>query len=80
MDDWEYKILDSKDISGSFVFGKTHEHVEEYLNELGSAGWEIISLDFREVSSTRMDFLGVAKRRRIQHPPDATLPAPADEA
>jgi hypothetical protein len=59
---WEYKIVDSKDVSGGGIFkGKDRADLEAYLNVLGKDGWEIINLDFRELES-RFEFSGVAKR------------------
>jgi hypothetical protein len=62
MTKWEYKIIDSKDISGGGIFkGKDRADVEAYLNGIGKDGWEIISLDFNELGN-RFDFSGAAKR------------------
>ena len=62
MTKWEYKIVDSKDVSGGGIFkGKARADVEAYLNGLGKDGWEIINLDFRELEN-RFEFSGVAKR------------------
>ena len=59
---WEYKYLDSLDIEeGDFLAIKSRESVEEYLNQLGAEGWEVINLDFVEVEG-RTSFVGVAKR------------------
>ena len=62
MKTWEYKLVDSKDVCSGGVFkGKKRTDVEAYLNELGSDGWEIINLDFRELER-RFEFSGVARR------------------
>ena len=62
MKKWQYKIVDSKDVPGGGVFkGKERADVEDYLNNLGKDGWEIINLDFRELGN-RFEFSGVAKR------------------
>ena len=62
MTKWEYKIVDSKDVSGGGIFkGKDRDQVEAYLNRFGKDGWEIINLDFNEIGN-RFDFSGVAKR------------------
>ena len=62
MTKWEYKIVDSKDVSGGGIFkGKDRAGIEAYLNGLGMDGWEIITLDFNELGN-RFDFSGVAKR------------------
>ena len=59
---WEYRYLDSLDIEeGDFLSIKTREGVEDYLNQLGAEGWEVINLDFNEVEG-RTSFVGVAKR------------------
>ena len=62
MTKWEYKIVDSKDVSGGGIFkGKDRADLETYLIGLGKDGWEIINLDFLELEN-RSEFLGVAKR------------------
>ena len=59
---WQYKIIDSKDVSGGGVFkGKDRSEIERYLNKLGLEGWEIVNIDFNELQN-RFDFTGVAKR------------------
>jgi hypothetical protein len=37
------------------------EQLEEYLNVLGSKGWEVVNLDFNEVDN-RYSFVGLVKR------------------
>lgn len=77
MDEWEYKVLDSKHVNrGSFVLSTTPEQVEEYLNGLGSAGWEVVSFSY-VAAPQRMSFIGIAKRRKTPSGPNATLPTPA---
>lgn len=62
MKKFEYKILDSKDVATAGLFkGRKREDVESYLSSLGSEGWEIINLDFRELEG-RLEFAGIAKR------------------
>ena len=64
MKKWEYKIVDSKDVAGGGIFrGKDRLEVDKYLNSLGEEGWEVVSLDFRELEN-RFDFTGVAKREK----------------
>jgi len=58
---WEYKIIDSMRIPGGIFRGKKFDEVDKYLNEIGKEGWEIINLDFNDVTG-QMDFVGVAKR------------------
>jgi len=63
MKKWEYLIVDAKNVDGGNLFkGKTLDDVQDYMNELGKNGWEIINIQFRENSLSRMDFSGVAKR------------------
>ncbi len=63
MKEWEYKIVDSKDVGGGGVFkGKERTDVEAYLNELGKDGWDITNLDFREIELFRFEFSGIARR------------------
>jgi hypothetical protein len=62
MKKFEYKIIDSSDIEKpGFFKGRKRADIEQYLNELGSEGWEIINMDFRELEA-RLEFSGVAKR------------------
>ncbi|RMH63370.1 MAG: DUF4177 domain-containing protein [Calditrichaeota bacterium] len=63
MKKYEYKIIDSKDVSSAGLFkGRKREDLESYLASLGSDGWEIINLDFRELEG-RLEFVGIAKRK-----------------
>ena len=65
MKKFEYKIIDSKDVSSAGLFkGRKREDVEGYLSSLGSEGWEIINLDFRELESG-LEFAGIAKKERV---------------
>ncbi|MCK4715168.1 MAG: DUF4177 domain-containing protein [Candidatus Marinimicrobia bacterium] len=61
MKKWEYKIIDSMRIPGGIFRGKKFDEVDKYLNEIGKEGWEIINLDFNDVTG-QMDFVGVARR------------------
>ena len=64
MPKWEYVILDSLDLEKRLtIAGPSRDDVEKYLNVLGSRGWEIVNLDFRELES-RGSFTGVAKREK----------------
>jgi len=45
------------------IAGPSGDDVEKYFDVLGSRGWEIADLDFRE-SDSRGSFTGVAKRER----------------
>ena len=63
MNKWQYIVLDSKEASGGGFFGgKAKADIESYLNKLGSQGWEIIKLDFRELDNI-FEFTGVAKKQ-----------------
>ncbi len=63
---WEYKIVDSKHLSGGGAFkGKDREVVESYLNQLGEEGWEIVDLHFKEIQRG-FEFSGLAKRARAK--------------
>ena len=48
-------------IPGGIFRGKKFNEVDKYLNEIGKEGWEIINLDFNDVTG-QMDFVGVARR------------------
>ena len=64
MKKWEYKIIDSKDVSREGIFkGRTREKIEQYLNALGEEGWEIVNIDSFELES-RTSFVGIAKREK----------------
>jgi len=58
---WEYKIIDSVHVAGGIFRGKKFNEIEKYLNEIGQEGWEVINLDFNDVTG-QMDFVGVARR------------------
>lgn len=58
---WEYKVIDSTNIAGGIFRGKKFREIEKFLNGLGQEGWEIVNLDFNDVTG-QMDFVGVAKR------------------
>ena len=61
---WEYLVLDSADVPReSLLKGRSREAVQNYLNQLGEEGWEVVNLDFLELE-TRLAFLGVAKREK----------------
>ncbi len=61
---WEYKVIDSKDVKREGLFGgRSREAIEGYLNGLGSEGWEVVNIDFRELED-RTSFTGVARRPR----------------
>lgn len=65
MKKWEYKIIDSTHLAGGIFRGKKFHEIEKYLNEIGREGWEIINLDFNDITG-QMDFVGVA-RRELTH-------------
>jgi hypothetical protein len=62
MKKWEYIIIDSLDMQRRLSLKRPNrEQLEEYLNVLGSKGWEVVNLDFNEVDS-RYSFVGLVKR------------------
>lgn len=71
MNKWEYMFVHSKNMEDGFGFRECSE-VEQYLNELGAAGWEIVNLDIdylrgrtgepRGEEKDLFRFSGVAKR------------------
>jgi hypothetical protein len=66
MKKWEYLVIDSRQLPGGGTFkGKDREIVDIYLNKLGDAGWEIIELNFREVSKG-YEFVGLARREKVE--------------
>ncbi len=58
---WEYKVVDSTHVAGGIFRGKKFIETERYFNQLGQEGWEIINIDFNDVTG-QMDFVGVLKR------------------
>ena len=63
MPKWEYVILDSIDLQKRLSLRRPkRDDIEKYLDVLGSRGWEIVKLDFRELDS-RVSSSVVAKRR-----------------
>ncbi len=70
MKNWEYKVLDSKDIPRAGILkGRDRSGVENYLNSLGREGWELVNIDFRELEG-RFEFTAVAKREIGGQPMD----------
>ena len=62
MKKWQYRIINTNEVPGGGIFkGKTQQAVENYLNEIGKEGWEIVNIDALELED-RMEFVGVAKR------------------
>lgn len=65
---WEYKIIDSHDVPREGTLrGRSREALEDYVNQLGAEGWEVVNIDALELES-RMNFLGIAKRERSPEP------------
>ena len=61
MTQWEYKVVDSKDVGGGIFRGPDRQKLEDHLNELGQEGWEILGVDFLELDQ-RHSFVALAKR------------------
>ena len=62
MKQWEYQLIDSKDVEGGGIFrGPDRDKLIEHLNHLGHEGWEIVAADFLELDS-RHSFVAIAKR------------------
>ena len=62
MPKWEYMIVDSIDLEKRLTLkGPNRDEIKQYFDILGSEGWEIINIDWRELES-RNSFTGVAKR------------------
>jgi hypothetical protein len=58
-------MFDSDDVDGSGLLGgKSRKDVETLLNAMGSKGWEVINVDWRELSGGRLSFSGIAKREK----------------
>ncbi|MFC3701340.1 DUF4177 domain-containing protein [Reinekea marina] len=62
MKKFEYKMIDTRDVdTGGLFKGRKREDVEKYLCELGSDGWELVNVDFRELEGGS-EFAGIMKR------------------
>lgn len=54
--------MDSNDIPGKGLFRlRNRQALEDYLNDIGADGWEIISMDWYELEG-RNSFVAVAKK------------------
>ena len=61
---WEYRIITHTDVESEGIMkGRSRESLEQYLNDLGGEGWELINLDFVDHMEWRQ-FSGVMKRER----------------
>ena len=66
MKKWEYIIIDSIDMQKErSLRSPGREELEKYLTVLGSRGWQIVNIDFREFDR-RGAFTGVAKREVVE--------------
>jgi len=64
MKNFEYKIVDTRDVPTAGVFkGRKREDVEAYLCDLGAKGWELVNVDFRELEGG-LEFAGIMKREK----------------
>jgi len=62
MKKFTYKIIDSRQIKKEGMFkSRKPEDIEAYLNALGSEGWEMVNIDFRELEGA-LEFAGVMKK------------------
>jgi hypothetical protein len=62
MKKWEYMIVDSMNLERRLTLkGPSRDEIEKYFDVLGSEGWEIVNIDWREMDK-RSSFTGVAKR------------------
>lgn len=65
MKKWEYKLINSNDIPGQTWFKSVNRGVlEQHLNQLGEAGWEIIGIDFVEEHHSEKHFFALARREK----------------
>jgi len=59
---FEYKIVDTRDVEKGGLFKcRKRGDIESYLNSLGSNGWELVNVDFRELEG-RLEFAGIMKK------------------
>lgn len=67
MKKWEYKILDlGKVPCNPHKESKFHEDedIEDYFNQIGDWGWEIVNIDFFIRERGERPFTGLAKREK----------------
>ncbi len=63
MQTWEYKLIASTDFRGDGFFGiPDREGLEQALNELGRAGWEVVNMDFAEGIASLTTWTALLKR------------------
>lgn len=59
---WEYKLISTDDVPGGGLLGvKDRGAVEDYLNQLGTEGWEIVGINFMQLPTF---FNALARRER----------------
>ena len=64
MSRWEYKLVSHQDVErAGLIEGRKREAIEQYFNDLGADGWEIIGIDFVD-NYNWQNFVGIAKRER----------------
>ena len=64
MEKWEYKTLRAKELGISiFSSRRTAMAIDDYLNELGRQGWELVEFNFGSLSA-KAGIAGLLKRRR----------------
>jgi hypothetical protein len=62
---WEYKLISTNDVPGGGFWGvKEREALEAHLNQLGTEGWEIVSMDFADTMQNPSYFQALARRER----------------
>ncbi|WP_157726623.1 DUF4177 domain-containing protein [Thalassotalea crassostreae] len=55
-------MIDTRDVDAAGIFkGRKREDIESYLNQLGSEGWELVNVDYRELEGGS-EFAGIMKR------------------
>ncbi len=63
MDRWEYKTIRAKEVAVNVFFPrKTAERIDEFFNDLGRQGWEVIQFNFQAIKVGGV--LAFMKRRR----------------
>ena len=65
MKKWEYKVFFTFDVPyKEREKGIVREDVENYLNDLGDGGWEIVNIDISSYKERGLSMVGVAKREK----------------
>ena len=64
MPKFEYKMIDTRDVETAGLFkGRKRADIEDYLNQLGNEGRELVNVDYRELEGGT-EFAGIMKKMK----------------